>query len=140
MTTSTDAKLPLGWPVRHVPTALSASGGQHDGRLDQVAPERLVDGDQLVGVSNLRHKLNEDLKRAGGHIGLGIRPSRRGMGASRVLLSLTIAEARLMGIDCLHIHCHENNRASSAMIEGAGGELVDILSGDPGVKRYIITR
>lgn len=35
--------------------------------------------EQVVGAVNIRHKLNESLLNAGGHIGYGIRPSARGI-------------------------------------------------------------
>jgi predicted acetyltransferase len=54
----------------------------------------LVDGDELLGVSSLRHYLNERIRHAGGHIGLGIRPTQRGRGLGKLLLRLTVDEAR----------------------------------------------
>jgi predicted acetyltransferase len=58
----------------------------------------LVDDNELVGVSNLRHYLNDRIRRAGGHIGLGIRPSRRGSGLGKYLLRATIEQAMERGI------------------------------------------
>jgi predicted acetyltransferase len=83
----------------------------------------LVDGAELVGVSNLRHYLNDRIRYHGGHIGLGIRPSCRGRGLGRMLLGLTIQEARKKGITPLHIHCHKSNIASARTIVGCGGLL-----------------
>ena len=83
----------------------------------------LVDGEELVGVSNLRHRLNAGLREYGGHIGLGIRPSRRGQGLSVELLKRTIEQARARGIGEVHIHCHASNSASARMIQRAGGVL-----------------
>ena len=40
----------------------------------------LIDGDEVVGYSSLRHELNEDLKKRGGHIGYCVRPSERQKG------------------------------------------------------------
>ena len=53
-----------------------------------------VEGGKILGVSNLRHTLNEEIHRCGGHIGLGIRPSQRGRGLGAELMSLTIQEAK----------------------------------------------
>jgi predicted acetyltransferase len=33
----------------------------------------LAEGEEIVGVSNLRHTLNQEIKWRGGHIGLGVR-------------------------------------------------------------------
>ncbi len=83
----------------------------------------LIQGGELVGVSNLRHYLNDRIRHHGGHIGLGIRPSYRGRGFGNVLLALTIQEAWKKGITEIHIHCHKSNIASARMIVRNGGEL-----------------
>ena len=83
----------------------------------------LVDSGELLGVSNLRHELNDVLREHGGHIGLGVRPSAQGRGLGKRLLALTIQEARKRGIEDIHIHCHKGNRASAGMILANGGVL-----------------
>ncbi|WP_297802716.1 GNAT family N-acetyltransferase [Arenimonas sp. GDDSR-1] len=102
----------------------------------------LVEHGELVGVSNLRHFLNEKIFNAGGHIGIGIRPQARGRGLGNLLLSLTIAEARKRGIGELHIHCHKHNEASARMIMANGGvldsEISDGKSADF-IQRYIVS-
>lgn len=101
----------------------------------------LVHGDELVGVSNLRHCLNDRIREIGGHIGLGIRPSFRGRGLGTLLLGLTIAEARRRGITPIHIHCQKHNAASTRIIVGNGGvlesEVLDAGSAEL-VQRYIL--
>lgn len=96
----------------------------------------LVHGDELVGVSNLRHVLNDRIREIGGHIGLGIRPSRRGRGLGNVLLALTIAEARRRGIDPIHVHCHKHNVVSARMINRNGGVLESEIA-EPGSEEII---
>lgn len=101
----------------------------------------LVEHGELVGVSNLRHFLNERIFNAGGHIGMGIRPQSRGRGLGNLLLSLTIAEARKRGIAELHIHCHKHNEASTRMIMANGGVLVSEISDGKSadlIQRYVI--
>ena len=83
----------------------------------------LVEAGEILGASNLRHTLNEELYRFGGHIGLGIRPSMRGRGLGTELMSLTIQEARKHGIGEVHIHCYKSNVASAKMIQANGGML-----------------
>lgn len=83
----------------------------------------LVDGPDLIGVSNLRHQLNDRLRQHGGHIGLGIRPSYRGRGLGSRLLALTIREALKRGIEQVHVHCHRHNTPSARMIVRNGGVL-----------------
>jgi predicted acetyltransferase len=83
----------------------------------------LIDGTELIGVSNLRHYLNDRLRLHGGHIGLGVRPSRRGHGFGSLLLARTIHEARKRGIAEVQVHRHKSNVASARMIVRSGGSL-----------------
>lgn len=99
----------------------------------------LVSGTELLGVSNLRHSLNDNLKRYGGHIGMGIRPSYRGRGLGNRLLAKTVEKAKSIGIDAVHIHCYKNNIASAKMIQSCGGKLVDEAPmGSNVLQRYVI--
>lgn len=101
----------------------------------------LVQNNELIGVSHLRHHLNEMLLKSGGHIGLGIRPSYRAMGYGNLLLELTIKKAEEMGIRDVHIHCHKRNTASVQMILSNGGVLdseITETNNDEIIQRYII--
>lgn len=83
----------------------------------------LVDGNDIVGCSHLRHRLNAQLELAGGHIGLGVRPSARGQGIGRTLMNLTLEKAKHKGINPVHIHCYSSNEASKKLIESVGSTL-----------------
>lgn len=83
----------------------------------------LIRDSEIVGCTNVRHFLNAQIEHCGGHIGLSIRPSLRGQGLGTQLMQLSITEARRLGNDCVHIHCHSYNLASRAMIEACGGLL-----------------
>lgn len=97
----------------------------------------LIQGDELVGVANLRHELNESLKKAGGHIGLGIRPSYRGQGLSIQLLNLTLQKAKQKNINPVQIHCYKENTASARMIMACGGVLdSEVMDSGTVVQRY----
>jgi predicted acetyltransferase len=101
----------------------------------------LVDSGQLIGVSNLRHYLNDRIKHIGGHIGLGIRPSFRGKNLGTLLLSKTIEKATGMGVVDIHIHCHKDNQASARMILANGATLDSEVAEDDDrsvVQRYIL--
>jgi predicted acetyltransferase len=101
----------------------------------------LVENGELIGVSNLRHYLNERIKKSGGHIGLGVRPSCRGRGFGHLLMALTIQEARRKSIREIHIHCHKNNEASVRMIISNGGVLDSEITGRESeeiVQRYVV--
>ena len=86
----------------------------------------LIENLEIVGCSHLRHWLNDTLRFAGGHIGLGIRPSRRGQGYGMKLLNLTLDKASEIGIDDVHIHCYKSNKISSSLITASGAKLKSI--------------
>lgn len=99
----------------------------------------LVEDGNLLGVTNIRHHLNDKIRHCGGHIGLGIRPSRRGQGLGKHLMALSIERARELGNQEVHIHCHTHNQASANMILACGGELdSQITVGDEHVSRYLV--
>ncbi len=99
----------------------------------------LMDGDELIGVSNLRHYLSDLIREHGGHIGLGVRPSLRGLGIGNQLMALTIAEARKIGIDEIHIHCLAGNMASASTIRRNGGLLdSETIQEGQQIQRYIV--
>jgi predicted acetyltransferase len=98
----------------------------------------LVEAGEILGVSNLRHTLNEEIRRCGGHIGLGIRPSQRGRGLGAELMSLTIQEAKKRGIDEVHIHCYKSNPASAKIIAANGGVLHSEI--EEGVSANVVQR
>jgi predicted acetyltransferase len=83
----------------------------------------LVENQEIIGCSHLRHRLNASLQHAGGHIGLGVRPSYRGKGVGTKLLMRTIQQASSRGISDIHIHCHASNLASKKLIESSGAIL-----------------
>ncbi len=101
----------------------------------------LVDAGNLIGVTNIRHRLNKEIEHCGGHIGLGIRPSYRGKGYGRKLMSLSIAKLNELGVDSIHIHCYKGNLASAKAITSNGGQLVSELPLESKVvQRYLVTR
>lgn len=101
----------------------------------------LVEGEEIIGVSNLRHHLTERLMRLGGHIGFGVRPSARGKGVAKELLRQTIIEADRRGLSELIVICLEENEASSRVIVANGGLLESVYSVDEydeRLHRYVI--
>jgi len=99
----------------------------------------LVDNNEIISCTNIRHCLNERIEHCGGHIGLGIRPLYRGKGLGNLLLKRSIEKAAELGIKPLHIHCHTNNIASCRMIESCGGELSSSVTvGNEEINRYLV--
>ena len=100
----------------------------------------LIDNNEILGCTNIRHTLNEQIEHAGGHIGLSIRPSYRGKGLGKILLNMSLNNARELGINEVHIHCHSTNSSSKAMIESCGGVLDSTVKvGDEEISRYLIS-
>ncbi|MFY8274645.1 GNAT family N-acetyltransferase [Pseudoalteromonas sp. SSDWG2] len=99
----------------------------------------LVENDEIVGVTNIRHSLNDDIKECGGHIGLSIRPSMRGQGLGKTLMAKSIAFLHERGVNHVHIHCYKDNAASGNTILACGGVLdSELFVGDKCVQRYIV--
>lgn len=90
----------------------------------------LVDGETFIGYANIRHELNENLRKFGGHIGYAVRPSQRSKGYGTEMLRLALSETRVLGIKKVLITCDESNSGSRKIIEANGGVLQDIIQLD----------
>jgi predicted acetyltransferase len=78
-----------------------------------------------VGYGKLRHRLNEQLRLHGGHIGYVIRPSARGNGYASLFLRELLRQAGMLGIDEVLLTCEEGNWASRRAIERNEGMLIE---------------
>ena len=84
----------------------------------------LMDGGVPVGKGNLRHRLTDALREAGGHIGYAVASSKRRKGYGKTLLRLLLEEARRMGItEEILVTVNPGNAASRRVAEANGGEL-----------------
>jgi predicted acetyltransferase len=81
------------------------------------------DESTILGISSLRHKLTENLRNIGGHIGYNIRPSERRKGYGTLILALTLEKARELGLARVLVTCDEDNIASAKIIEKNGGRF-----------------
>jgi len=81
---------------------------------------------QVVGTSNIRHRLNDKLLQSGGHIGYGIRPSYRRKGYATAILALSLLEAKKLGIKRALVTCDKGNIGSEKVIRKNGGVLRDM--------------
>lgn len=89
-----------------------------------------------AGYGKIRHRLNDQLKRHGGHIGYVIRPSFRGKGYGKLMLKHLVQEAAKLGIEEALLTCNEDNGASRKIIEHNNGILAGV---DDGTCRYWIS-
>lgn len=100
----------------------------------------LINDNKFIGHINIRHKLNNKLKKEGGNIGYAIRPTERRKGYGNIILKLAIPKAKKIGIKKALITCDDENIASTKIIEKNGGKLYDknIVDGKL-VRRYCLT-
>ena len=85
----------------------------------------LDEHEHLVGMTNLRHYLNDYLLTYGGHIGYSVRPAERKNGYATQMLRLTLGKAKERGIEKVRICCDHYNIASAKAIRANGGVLED---------------
>lgn len=105
----------------------------------------LVADNELLAVANIRHYLNDNLRYAGGHIGLGVRPAARGQALGSYLMQQAISYARGLNINDVHLHCYQSNLASESMIKRCGGVLESSVEVGKGataqiVQRYVVAK
>jgi predicted acetyltransferase len=107
-----------------------------------VAPDRvhatywwIVEDDTYLGAISLRHRLNDLLLRAGGHIGYGVRPSARRRGAASFALGEVLRHARARGMARALVTCDNANIASARTIERNGGVLENVCDTELGLTR-----
>lgn len=76
---------------------------------------------RIIGMINIRLVLNENLKKYGGNIGYGIRPSERGKGYNKINLYLGLKVCDEYGIDKVLMDADIENPASWKTMEALGG-------------------
>lgn len=93
----------------------------------------------LVGMIDIRHRLNEALLQHGGHIGYSIRKSQRRKGYATEMLGLALKECPKYGIERALVTCAKTNIGSARTIQKNGGVLEnEITEGERITQRYWI--
>ena len=79
--------------------------------------------DEIIGMINIRYNLNEAMLLHGGHIGYGIRPTKRRHGYNKINLYLGLLKCQELNLDKVLLTAYDNNPASVRTILSLGGIL-----------------
>lgn len=98
-----------------------------------------VESGEIIGMIDIRHRLNDYLKRCGGHIGYSVRKSQRRKGYASHMLKLALEECKALGIQDVLITCNKENIASAKTILANGGVLENEIQENARItQRYYI--
>ncbi len=99
----------------------------------------LMKDDEMVGIIDIRHSLNDFLFREGGHIGYSIGKDFRLRGYGKEMLKLGLEKAKELGIDRVLVTCNQSNVGSKKVIISCGGSLENTVGEDGNItERYWI--
>lgn len=110
------ASAPATCPVGHAPSLTYFGVRESDGRI--------------VGMIDLRLKLNDHLRTHGGHIGYAVRPTERGKHYAANMLKAALEIYKERGVSDLLLICSKDNAASAKVITNCGGVLKDEIYSD----------
>jgi len=110
-----------------------------DGWVPSTTLLAINDENKLIGMIDIRHRLNDYLLKFGGHIGYSVRKSERRKGYATQMLSMALKIAKNMNIDRVMVSCKKNNVASAAVILKNGGVLEnEVIENGEILQRYWI--
>lgn len=86
-----------------------------------------IDQEHIVGMVDIRHRLNDHLLAYGGHIGYSVAYDMRNLGYGKRILQLALQQCSILNIESVLVSCMTNNIPSSKIIESAGGTLENVV-------------
>lgn len=104
--------------------------------VDQTTYILVDDNNHIYGGTNIRHELNSNLLKYGGHIGYLIRPTERKKGYGTLILKLDLEKCKLLNITKVLVTCREENIGSAKVIEKNGGIYENSLKNEKENKIY----
>lgn len=86
-----------------------------------------LNADVVCGRISLRHRLDANLMKVGGHIGFEVSPLSRRAGVGTEMLKKILKTSKAHEIKSLLLTCSPENKASIRIIEKCGGVLQDTI-------------
>ncbi|MCK9524713.1 MAG: GNAT family N-acetyltransferase [Limnochordia bacterium] len=102
----------------------------------------LVNGEstRILGATNIRYALNDNLFSYGGHIGYGVRPRERKKGYAGKMLELALEICRTRGMERVLLTCDNDNIGSvKTMLKNGAALENEVQQENKIVQRYWIT-
>lgn len=94
------------------------------GRVPHTMLYGFLDG-HIIGRVSVRHELNDNLRKRGGHIGYAVAPRFRRKGYATELTRQGIEYCKHLGLKEIMVTCSDGNEPSWKIIEHFNGKLQD---------------
>lgn len=99
----------------------------------------LTDENEIVGMVDIRHKLNEHLEKFSGNVSYSIAKKFRNQGYATQILKKALSVCEIYGIEDVLVTCDKENLAGIRTIEKNNGKFEnEIDRGDKIINRYWI--